>query len=203
LKKEVQVHPVVLATRDLVHTPDSTNSEDQGQSVEIRQWAPMATDLNWTFNLNPSDQQVRGIFRLVVAEEDDLQDGLFDVRPDFSKPYVDIVANQATVAAYKETRKISGVNHILPTIFTSAVISVLAYLKETDDEENSDDCEWAGCIKDKLAERGIDIGEPSREGSHSLFLAAQILLQSPFAGILWEGVSDTDDQDEEDEAWTS
>ena len=40
LKKEVQVHPVVLAARDLIHTPGLTNSEDQGQSVEIRQWAP-------------------------------------------------------------------------------------------------------------------------------------------------------------------
>ena len=140
----------------------------------------MATDLNWTFNLDPNYQHVRSIFRLVAVDEDYLQDGQFDVRPDLTKPYVDIVANQTTVDAYKETRKVSGVNRTLPTIFTSAVISVLAYLKDSDDDENSESCEWANCVHSKLGEVGIDIGGPGRESSHSLFYAAQVLLESPF-----------------------
>lgn len=202
LKKEVQVHPVVLAARDIVHTPVSTNAEDQSQSVEIRQWAPMATDLNWTFNLDPNHQHVRGIFRLVTVEEDYLQDGQFDVRPDFTKPFVDIVANQVTVEAYKETRKLTGLDHTLPTIFTSAVISVLAYLKDADNDEESDNCEWANCVRSRLTDLNMEIGGPGREGSHSLFFAAQVLLESPFNGILGEWAGETDDPDEEDEDWT-
>ena len=201
LRKEVQVHPVVLAARDLVHTPVSTNLEDLGQSVEIRQWAPMATDLNWIFNLDPNYQHVRGIFRLVAVEDEYLQQGQFDLRLDFTKPYVDIIANQDTVNAYKETRRESGESWTLPTIFTGAVISVLAYLKDVDEDEDSDSCEWANCIRDKLTDRGIDIGGPGREGSHSLFYAAQVLLESPFSGILGEWVSETDDPDEEEEEW--
>ena len=202
LKKDVQVHPVVLATRDLVHTPTETNPEDQGQSVEIRQWAPMATDLNWTFNLDPTDQQIRSIFRLVVVEDDYLQDGQFDVRPDFSKPYVDIVANRTTVEAYKNTRNYSSASWTLPTIFTSAVISVLAYLKDADDDADSDSCEWADCIRNRLTELRLDIGGPGQEGSNSLFYAAQVLLESPFSGILGEWAGETDDLAEEDEDWT-
>ena len=199
LKNQVEVHPVILAARDIVHSPASANLEDQGQTVEIRQWAPMATDLNWTFNIDPNDQPVRGIFRLIPVEDDHLQDGQFDVRLDVTKPYVDITATQTTIDAYKETRKLTGINHILPTIFTSAVISVLAYVKGLEEDDESDNCEWVNCIRDKLTASNINIGNTEEEGTHTLFLAAQLLLESPFNGIFEDWLQDeTDDLEEED-----
>ena len=200
LKNQVEIHPVILAARDLVHSPISTNPEDQGQSVEIRQWAPMATDRNWGFNLDSNDQPVRGIFRLVSDENSPLPDGQFDLRTEATKPYVDIVANPATIEAFKELRRTGGVSKTLPTIFTSAVIAVLAYIKDLGDDEDLESCEWVNCIRNKLHENGIRLGGLAEEGSHSLFLAAQLLLDSPFGEVMGDWVGETDDLpgDEED-----
>ena len=199
LKNQVEVHPVILATRDIVHSPASANSEDQGQTVEIRQWAPMATDLNWTFNVDPKDQPVRGIFRLVPVEDDHLRDGQFDIQLDVTKPYVDLTATQTTIEDYKETRKLTGTDRLLPTIFNSAVISVLSYIKDLEDDDESETCEWVNCVRNKLEENNIRLGDSEQEGTHTLFLAAQLLLESPFSSIFtgWEQ-DELDDLGEEE-----
>lgn len=190
LKNEVQVHPVILAMRDITHPTDTAHPEYERQSVGIDRLAPLATDLHWTFDINSEPRPVRSIFRLQEDVSGRLNDGEFDVSPDITQDYVPIFANRDTHTAFKAMR---GGAHPLPTVFTSAVLAVLATIQslgeDADDDEN---CAWLRCVNARLRNHNINIGD----GGISLFLAAQRLLESPFAAMLTE-FSESDDGDDD------
>lgn len=191
LKNDVQVHPVILSTEQLIHSTDTAHPEYQGQSVEIARLAPLATDLNWTFDIASDARPVRSIFRLREDTRELLGDGEFDLSLDMGQDYVLILANRNTLDAFKE----SGMR--MPTVFTSAVLSVLAYIKELPEDTDDENCAWLRCVNTQLRAHNIDIGGPGYDGRDSLFLAAQRLLQSPFAAMLSE-FSNSDDIDDSD-----
>ena len=187
LKNEVQVHPVILATRDFVHSTDTAHPEYQGQSVSITELAPLATDLPWIFDIDSDALPVRSIFRLEEDKSDGLNDGEFDVNIDIGQDYVAILANSDTLAAFNDIRK--GNDMPLPTVFTGAVLSVLAVVKEIGDDADNENCAWLSCVRAQLRSHNIDIERDT------LFLAAQRLLKSPFRIVLADFV-DADDSDE-------
>lgn len=190
LKNEVQVHPVILAARDFSHSTDTAHVEYQQQPVEIDRLAPLATALHWTFDIDSDARPVRSIFRLQEDKSDRLNDGEFDISPDINQSYVSIFANSNTLIAFNNIRP--GPDP-LPTVFTSAVLAVLAYIQslgeDADDDEN---CAWLRCINTQLRRHNINIDD----GGDSLFLAAQRLLESPFAAMLTK-FSESDDGDDE------
>ena len=187
LKNEVQVHPVILATRDFTHSTDTAHPEYQGQSVSITRLAPLATDLPWIFDIDSDALPVRSIFRLEEDKSDGLNDGEFDVNIDIGQDYVAILANSDTLAAFNDVRKENDMP--LPTVFTGAVLSVQAVVKEIGDDADAENCEWLSCVRAQLRSHNIDIERDT------LFLAAQRLLQSPFRIVLADFV-DADDSDE-------
>jgi hypothetical protein len=187
LKNEVQVHPVILATRDFTHSTDTAHPEYQGQSVSITRLAPLATDLPWFFDIDSDALPVRSIFRLEEDKSDGLNDGEFDVNIDIGQDYVAILANSDTLAAFNDVRKENDMP--LPTVFTGAVLSVLAVVKEIGDDADDENCAWLSCVRAQLRSHNIDIERDT------LFLAAQRLLKSPFRIVLADFV-DADDSDE-------
>ena len=193
LKNAVQVHPVILAARDFVHSTQTAHAEYQNQPVAIERLAPLATDLPWIFDIDSDARPVRSIFRLEEDDSGRLNDGEFDVDPDIGKDYVAIRANSATLTAFNEVRKENSLP--TPTVFTSAVVSVLAFVKDLGDEGDEENCRWLSCVKAQLRSHNLDIGNPDYTGEHSLLLAAQRLLRSPFASILAD-YADADDTDE-------
>ncbi len=193
LKNAIQIHPVILATRAFVHSTRTAHSEYHNQPVTIERLAPLATDLPWIFDIDSDARPIRSIFRLEEDESDRLNDGEFDVDPDLGKDYVAIRANNATLNAFNEVRKAN--NLPMPTVFTSAVVCVLAVVKDLGDESDEENCAWLSCVKAQLRSHNLDIGGPDYSGEHSLLLAAQRLLRSPFASILAD-YADADDTDE-------
>ena len=190
LKNEVQVHPVILATRDISHPTDKAHPEYEGQSVEIDRLAPLAQDLNWIFDIDSDARPVRSIFRLQEDETGRLSDGEFDVSPDNTQDYVPIFANRDTLAAFNAMR---GGAHPMPTVFTGAVLAVLANIQSLGEDASDDEnCAWLRCVNAQLRNHNINIGD----GGISLFLAAQRLLESPFAAMLTE-FSAADDGDDD------
>ena len=180
LKNEVQVHPVVLATQNFVHSTETAHAEYERQPVEIARLAPLATDLHWTFDIDSDARPVRSIFRLTGDTSGRLKDGEFDVSPDLGQDYVPILANSDTLAAFNAMRKEDRMP--LPTVFTSAVLSVLAYIKDLPEDTDDENCAWLRCVNAQLRIHNINIGD----GGDSLFLATQRLLQVPFAAMLAE-----------------
>ena len=161
--------------------------------MTINELAPLATDLHWFFDVNSDMRSVRSIFRLKEDESGRLNDGEFDVSVDTGNDYVEIFANRATLDTFNEVRKES--RFPMPTVFTSAVLSVLAVVKDLEDDSDDENCAWLSCVRTQLRSRNLDIGGPGFDGSHSLLLAAQRLLSTPFA-ILLEDYADADDTDE-------
>ena len=190
LKNEVEVHPVILAARDLIHSTVTAHPEYEGRPAEVHRLAPLATDLHWTFEVDSDTRPVRSIFRL--SDPDDtgrLRDGEFDVNVDPNHAYIDVIANSETLNALNIMRRNDRL--AVPTVFTSALITVLAYLRniEEDEAEHQDEnCEWMTCLRTQLRRLDINIlGD-------TLLLAAQRLLESPFKPVLeqWSTL-DTDD----------
>ena len=186
LKNAVQVHPVILATSDFVLPTDTAHPEYQGHSVVIDRLAPLATDLPWIFDVDSDMRPVRSIFRLEEDKSGRLNDGEFDVNLDTGQSYVAIFANSDTLEAFNAARK-EG-QYALPTVFTGAVLSVLAFVKDLGDDIDDESCAWLSCVRAQLRSRNIDLE------SDGLFLAAQRLLDRPFRVVLAD--ADTDDFDE-------
>ena len=147
----------------------------------------MATDLPWIFDIDSDALPVRSIFRLEEDQSDRLNDGEFDVNIDFGQDYVAILANSDTLAAFNDVRRKNDMP--LPTVFTGAVLSVLAVVKELGDDADDENCAWLSCVRAQLRSHNIDIERDT------LFLAAQRLLKSPFRILLADFV-DADDSDE-------
>ena len=190
LKNEVQVHPVILANRDISHPTDQAHPEYEGQSVEIDRLAPLAQDLHWVFDIDSDARPVRSIFRFQEDNTGRLNDGEFDVSPDNTQDYVLIFANRDTLAEFKAMR---GGVHPMPTVYTSAVLAVLASIQSLGEDASDDEnCAWLRCVNAQFRNHNINIGD----GGISLFLAAQRLLESPFAAMLTEfSASDGGDDD--------
>lgn len=188
IKNEVQVHPVVLAVRDFHLRTNTAHPEYQGQSVEVSRLAPLATDLHWTFSIDSDLLPVRSIFRLVPDDTERLDDGEFDIDPDPTKPYVAIRATSPTIDAFQSMRDSKDNNWALPTVFASAVLAVLAYVKEPGEDADEENCDWINCVNSQLRKHGIDLE------SDSLMLSAQRLLQTPFGAMLVD-FSDVEDID--------
>ncbi len=190
LKNEVQVHPVILTTRDITHSTDTAHPEYERQSVGIDRLAPLAQDLNWIFDIDSDARPVRSIFRLQQDDSGRLNDGEFDVSPDITQDYVPIFANRDTLTAFNVMR---GGEHPMPTVFTSAVLAVLAHIQSLGEDASDDEnCAWLRCVNAQLRNHNINVGD----GGISLFLAAQRLLETPFAAMLSE-FSESDDGDDE------
>ena len=181
LKNQVQIHPVILATSSFVHSTDTAHREYQRQPTQIARLAPLATDLPWIFDIDSDVRPVRSIFRMQIVDDDRLSDGEFDVNVDVGSDYVAILVNRNTMSAFKTIRETN--NMALPTVFMSALLSVLASVKDIGDEVDDDNCEWLRCVRTQLRNLNIDIGGPEDEGADTLFFAAQRLLKCPFAFV--------------------
>lgn len=190
LKGRVEVHPVVLATHNFTHSTYTAHSEYEQQPVQMDRLAPLATDLNWSFDINSDARPVRSIFLLKEDDSGRLNGGEFDISPDITQDFVTIFANGDTLTAFEAMR---GGAHPLPTVFTSAVLAVLAHIQNLGEEaEDDENCAWLRCVNTQLRTHNINIGI----GGDSLFLAAQRLLESPFAAMLAE-FSESDDGDDD------
>ena len=194
LKNRVEIHPVVLAEQAIIHSTDTAHPEYGGQPSEIPRLAPLATDLNWAFYIDSDVRPVRSIFRLRKDDSGYLNDGEFDVNIDLTSPYVSILLNSTTFDAFNAMRKDNSL--ALPTVFTSALLAVLCFVKENPEETEDDKCEWLDCVRTQLRKHGIEIGGPGEDGPYTPFLAAQRLLEAPFRSLLVEWSTAPDDQED-------
>ena len=200
VKNRVEVHPAIITTHD-IEAFDTTTShpEYQRQQVKIEEFAPIAADHNWHFEVSPQLTPVRGIFRIREAQGRTLEFGEFDTIIDEEEQYIYIEASPETLETFNRNR--TKLDRTIPTIFLSAVLATLANIKESefDGQENAEECQWRDCILNRLAELDVDIfGNEDQAPNTSIFLAAQKLLGTPLQRI-WQWNDGTDDYDLEDE----
>lgn len=189
LANHVEIHPAIITLGDIEHPTDTAHEEYEGAPVRVGKWKPLATDQTWHFEVNPNVRPVRSIFNLVPK---DLPDGEFDIEIDPAQRYINITASVSTLEQFSTMRH--NVDLVASTVYISALTEILSYLKTAHlDNEEINNSGWITCIRSSLKQLNIDIGSNDQDGSHSLFRAAQLLLDGPFGRLIEQGVqSDTD-----------
>lgn len=197
LRGEVQLHPAIIAWDIISHPTDTAHSEYNSAPISIKQWHPLAVDQMWRFQVNPNLRPTKGIFNL--ENDDDLPNGIFDIKADIASRYVNITANPGTMSKFKALS--NNESHTLPTIYMSALVMALAEIKTIGDDSVEHDDGWVKCIKNNLKRLGIDIGDQDQQGTHTLFKAAQLLLNNPFDVFLTTANQEISyNNDEEDDS---
>ena len=196
LRGNVELHPSIVVGDHISHPTDTAHSEYNSSPASIGRWHPLAVDQTWHFQVNPNVRPTKGIFNL--ENDDSLPDGEFDIKTDISERYVRITANSDTRAKFKtlpgdESRSLS-------TVYMSALVTALAEVKEVGDGDGAHDDGWVNCIKANLKRLNIDIGSQEQPGTHTLFSAAQRLLNNPFNAFIIAAGKETAYDDPEDES---
>ena len=190
LVNDVELHPSIVALDNLEHSTRTAHSEYGGVMTQVGRWQPLATDQTWRFQVNAEQRSTQSIFRL--ATDDELTDGEFDVKMDPTDRYLTITANKRTRERFQIIRGRLDVTR--STIYLNALVEAMAYMKSNDLLEQDPGGEWINCIKTNLYKHNIDIGNSEKDGSHSVFRAAQLLLEKPF-GELMENYEPYEDND--------
>lgn len=179
LKNWVEIHPAIVAKTDIeMFSTQTAHPEYKGLPIRIEKGTPLAVDNTWHFEVNAKKYQTHSFFNLIA--DNDLRSDEFDVQIDIHRPYVDIIADETTIEAFRSLR--SNRNITFPSVFLSALITVLSEFKERNFENEGDVPEsvpsegWYRCIYKKLHENGIELGYDDREGNYSIMRAAQLLL---------------------------
>ena len=194
LRGEVLVHPAVFATADLNYQAPTVHTEYSDSNIEIGQWNPMAIDRSWQFQVSPSVKHTNGIFNLEIDSE--LPDGEFDIKCQINEKYVNITANADTRAKLKQIG--SREHDSLSTVYMSALVCALAEIKDMPEDDPAHEDGWVQCLKANMKRLDIDIGNPENDGSHTLFRAAQLLLDRPFDTFMNITINQTTTGEEED-----
>ena len=181
LANNVELHPVIVTNGDLLHSTDTAHEEYGAETVRVDRWQPLATDQTWHFQVNPNIRHTNSIFDLIP---DDLPDGDFDIQIDHKERYIKIIASALTLEQFKPVRR-ENVDIAASSVYMSVLVDALSYLKHSylDEEEIRSDG-WVTCIKNNLNLRNINLGSNEEHGTHSLFRAAQLLLDSPFRRMI-------------------
>ena len=194
LHGNVELHPSIVAINDLDH-PSTTAHEEYGATpVSIAQWNPLATDQKWQIQVNPRARPAKGIFNR--ESDNNLADGEFDIKCDPTQRYVNLTANAATLTKLKELSP--DERRTVPTVYMSALVAALAEVRSMESGPGIHEDGWVNCIQINIKRLGIDIGNHEESGSHTLFRAAQLLLNRPFDPYLTLAVQEKTHDEEED-----
>ena len=185
LANNVELNPAIVTVEDVEHPTDTAHTEYGKAQVRVGKFRPLATDQTWHFQVNPKLRQTESIFNLIRDDETELQDGEFDIAVEPSDRYITIKANSATLDGFKLVRN-SDETLAVSTVFLSALIEVLAWVKNTEDDDETMVANdgWVDCIRSNLQKRNISLGSRDEPGNSSLFSAAQRLLDYPFDELI-------------------
>ena len=182
LVNDVEIHPAVVAFDNISHPTKTAHPEYGGAAVKVGKFQPLATAQTWRFSVNADSRPTKSIFNLDI--DDELPSDVFNIVLDTSDRYIKITANKHTSEQFQRMRE--DETQTIPTVYMNALMNALAYIKYNDLEEDGGDDSgaWVSCIRNNLMKKGIRIGDSEDDGSHTLFYAAQILLENPFGDLL-------------------
>ena len=186
LANNVELNPAIVTIEDVEHPTDTAHAEYGRNPVRVGKFRPLATDQTWHFQVNPKQRQTESIFNLIKDDELGLQDGEFEIVLAPTDRYIIIKANAATLDGFKLVRN-SDETLSVSTVFLSALIEVLAWIKNAEDNDDTMVANdgWVDCIKSNLQKHNISLGSGDEPGnSSSLFRVAQRLLDYPFDELI-------------------
>ncbi len=175
LINDVEINAAIVTVSDASLTTQTAHEEYAGRTVLIGQHQPLAIDQPWRFQVNPEQRPTKSIFNLKT--DANLLDGEFNLAINPSERYLDLLANEETRRRFEEVR--GNENLTISTVFISALMEALAWIKYNDPEDFPSGG-WIACIRDNITAQNLDIGDSERNGTHSILLTAQLLLEKPF-----------------------
>ena len=192
---DVEVHPIIIAVKDIDHSTKTAHPEYGGAVARIGKRQPLATAQTWRFRMNADERHTQSVFNLTTDNE--LPSDVFDIRIDPKERYIDIVANDETRGRFDNVRK--NLTLTRSSVYMSALIEALARIKNDGGDGDEASGGWVDCIQSNLRKHGIEIGDRETAGSHSLLRAAQLLLEKPFGDLIDAELSQSDDGENEPE----
>ena len=188
LVNSVDIHPAIVAVKDIMHPTHTAHDEYGGQDVQIGKFQPLAITQIGRLSVNAAQRPAKSVFNLVADKE--MPPDIFDVEVSPSARYINIKADEYTLGQFKNIRKYETLT--LPSVYMNALMEALAYVKASDNEDDAHSNGWMACIKDNLHKHDIRLGSGGNEGSHSLIYAAQMLLDKPFGDMIRDYVAEGD-----------
>lgn len=192
----VELNPLIVTSDNISHSTHTAHREYGNTPVAVGRFQPLATDRPWHFDVNAEQRATKSIFNLATDTDNILSDSEFDVEINVNERYLTIKANEGTLDLFRRIR--SNEKLTIPTVYMNALIDALAYIKYNNLEDENDGYDsngWVACIKTNLNRLGIKIGNMDEAGSHSIFRAAQLLLEKPFWAIIRNDWLDANDED--------
>ena len=204
LRNLVEIHPAIVARTTIEKLSTSVaHPEYEGLPIRIERGRPLAVDAVWYFEVDSRQLQAHSMFNLIPDEEGVLKRDEFDIQADINERYVSIVAEEETLESFRALR--NNKNMTFPSVYLSALITVLSYFSEVDSEhggnvpESTPSGGWYRCVHKQLRDAGVTLKNENQGGEYTIMRAAQKLLTSddfrPFGRLASLGVGMVDDVD--------
>ena len=188
LRNQVEIHPAIVAKTAIQEfTTKTAHPEYNGMPIRIERGRPLAVDGLWHFEVNARHLQTHSMFNLIPDETGVLRRDEFDIQVDINERYVSIIADEHTLESFRGLR--NNNNMVFPSVYLSALITVLSYFNEVDSEHGGDVPEstpsggWYRCVHQKLRDAGVTLKNENQGGEYTIMRAAQQLLTSDTFGL--------------------
>ena len=201
LKNLVEIHPAIVAKTTIEQFSTATAHSEYGRlPIRIERGRPLAVDGVWYFEVDARHLQTHSIFNLKTDKENVLRRDEFDIQVDIDERYVSIVADEKTLESFRTRR--NNKNITIPSVYLSALITVLSLFNEVDSSNEGDIPEsapsggWYRCIHQKLRDKGVTLKNDYDGGEYTIMRAAQLLLTAdtfglrPFGRLAYLGLVD-------------
>ena len=188
LRNLVEIHPAIVATATIeTFSTKTAHPEYGGLPIRVDRGRPLAVDGVWYFEVDARQLQTHSIFNLIPDKEGVLIRDEFDIQVDINDRYVSIVAEEETLELFRALR--NNKNLTFPSVYLSALITVLSYFGEVDSENRGEVPDfapsggWYRCVHQKLRDAGVTLKNEYQEGEYTIMRAAQQLLTSDTFGL--------------------
>ena len=176
LRGRVEVHPSVIAVRDIELPLDKAHPEYGGGSMLVGKYRQLASAMPWHFGVGYTNPR-ESVFHLQKDDKAGLEDGEYDIVADPTEKYIVISANSKTFDVLQDVRGARNVELTTATVYLVALTDALSLL-EAEVQDDEDPTGWATAVRSRLKEIGIRL-----DSNISTGLAAQRLLGGPLAHL--------------------
>ena len=188
LRNLVEVHPAIVAETAIEKFSTATaHPEYGGLPIRVERGRPLAVDAVWYFEVDARQLKTHSMFNLIPDEEGVLKCNEFDIQVDVNERYISIVAEEETLESFRALR--NNKNMTFPSVYLSALITVLSYFNEVDSESRGEIPDfapsggWYRCVHQKLRDAGVTLETTTQGGEYTIMRAAQQLLTTDTFGL--------------------
>ena len=188
LDGQVEIHPVIAATRDFEPVLHGKHAEYGEAELLIRNGQPLAMDQAWFFTLDAKElESTESIF--FIRQNHDLEPGYVQVDADPGMRYIDVSADANTYSKLQKIR-LGNPDDAIVSLWLGPIMEALTVLlKEEIDGEIDDPSAWMVALRARLSYYDL----LPLEGK-SIFQVAQRIFDYPYGRLTFDEKTNEEDE---------